>query len=275
MKRAAVGLVLVVGLLTGCRTAARHAALFEAAACNSDKEACVERLLDAHGGRERALKFRYATYTLRDHWDDGARSLAMPWPEQTTDIQMAADRLGYGVNIALGGTPYALGVDAQGAWGTGGKKGLPTVAARYGAGTSFVLSLPFRLLDPGTRLVEAKAARFQGKDTVALEVVWASDVARTPGDRWLLHINPHDYALDGVTYYAAEYKLTVDVRFDALLNVGGVLIPSYAVVSLWPLALRFHVVELLSAQLHTTPPEALKDGPPDADRAGEKWKPVR
>ena len=56
--------VMTLVALCGCRTPARHAALFEAAACNADKAACVERVLDAHGGRERALKFRYATYTL-------------------------------------------------------------------------------------------------------------------------------------------------------------------------------------------------------------------
>lgn len=67
----------------------------------------------------------------------------------------------------------------------------------------------------------------------------------------------------------------MEVRFDRLLKVGGVLIPSYAVVSLWPLALRFHVVELLQAQLHTAPPPSLIQGPADADRSGEKWRPVR
>ncbi|MBI5494127.1 MAG: hypothetical protein HY904_03815 [Deltaproteobacteria bacterium] len=205
--------VLLLAALLSCRTPSQRAARFESLACAADLGACVEHLVEAHGGVDAHRRWSTERVHVRDAWDVVVPAFAVP-----RTARPAADAL----DVPRHGGPLPAGPDGD---------------------VAFLLALPHSIAAEGARVTGAEAGSWHGAAVLSLQVQWGD------GRRASVHFHPSTFQMLGATLRQDSGVRWADAVVKQWNTVGGLHLPTRYELELMPLHARYRVVDVLDVQL--------------------------
>ncbi len=158
------------------------------------------------------------------------------------------------VRLELDGGVIAVW-DGEEAWVSPGPEAFPS--ARFHLRTiPYLLALPFKLNDPGTRLYVQSPRRFEDDLKSTARLTFDQNVGDTPDDWFLVFTDRETHRLDGLayiaTYFTTAFRAEQDphaVVFDNFALIGGVRLPRSFKIYRWSEELGVHGQAIGSARL--------------------------
>jgi hypothetical protein len=163
--------LLIYGIALACRTPGERAARFERVTCAANLSACVQRIVDAHGGKERFLARApvHLTLALKCPWPMPSMC---PWTSHAEPLLLAGGDMASDPGVFSGGHP------------ANERRWLTTV-----------LLLPFSLGEATTEVGAVTDGRWHHRSVLSLQARFAS----TRNEDWQIHVNPVSLGLVGAT----------------------------------------------------------------------------